>query len=103
MCNSGGSSWLVVAYWNRNHGHSMRATHDLPSRTRKHVNSRLMKILLVTGRLLGMSLALAIPAAFAQSSGPLLVANQKDHTLSLIDPVTATQTVAIQEDRITGH
>jgi DNA-binding beta-propeller fold protein YncE len=62
-----------------------------------------MKILLVTGRLLGMSLALATPAAFAQSSGTLLVANQKDHTLSLIDPVTATQTVAIQEDRITGH
>jgi DNA-binding beta-propeller fold protein YncE len=60
-----------------------------------------MKILSFTGRLL--TLSLAIPAALAQSSGTLLVANQKDHTLSLIDPVTATQTIAIQEDRITGH
>ncbi|MCU1320716.1 MAG: hypothetical protein JWM43_365 [Acidobacteriaceae bacterium] len=60
-----------------------------------------MKTAPITGRLILLCLAAA--PAFAQSSGTLLVANQKDHTLSLIDAASATQTVAIQEDRITGH
>jgi YVTN family beta-propeller protein len=60
-----------------------------------------MKILPVTGRLFVLSLAIAIPAAHAQ--GTLLVANQKDHTVSFIDAATAKQTFALQEDRITGH
>lgn len=62
-----------------------------------------MHIHSLTGRLLSLSLAFALPSAFAQSSGTLLVANQKDHTLSFIDPATAQQTFALQEDRITGH
>jgi DNA-binding beta-propeller fold protein YncE len=62
-----------------------------------------MKILPFTGSLLSFSLAVALPAAFAQSSGTLLVANQKDHTLSFIDAATVKQTFALQEDRITGH
>jgi DNA-binding beta-propeller fold protein YncE len=66
-----------------------------------------MKILPFTGRLLSLSLslplAIALPSANAQSSGTLLVANQKDHTLSFIDAATAKETFALQEDRITGH
>ncbi|CAN5681304.1 hypothetical protein BH10ACI4_BH10ACI4_03890 [soil metagenome] len=60
-----------------------------------------MKTAPLTGRLILFCLTAA--PALAQSSGTLLVANQKDHTLSLIDAASATQTVAIQEDRITGH
>jgi DNA-binding beta-propeller fold protein YncE len=67
-----------------------------------------MKILLFTVRVLSSSLAIATLSAAslsasAQSPGTLLVANQQDHTLSFIDPVTAQQTFALQEDRITGH
>jgi DNA-binding beta-propeller fold protein YncE len=62
-----------------------------------------MKILPFTGSLLSWSLSFALSSAFAQSSGTLLVANQKDHTLSFIDAATAQQTFALQEDRITGH
>ena len=67
-----------------------------------------MKILLFTVRVLSSSIAIAIIStaslsAFAQSSGTLLVANQTDRTLSFIDPVTAHQTFALQQDRITGH
>ncbi len=62
-----------------------------------------MKILPTIGPLFCLSLAIALPAAYAQSSGTLLVANQKDHTLSFIDAATAKQTYALQEDRITGH
>ena len=72
-----------------------------------------MHILRSTGRLLSISLAVALPAALAQSapaqsalaqsSGTLLVANQKDHTLSFIDAATAKETFALQEGRITGH
>jgi DNA-binding beta-propeller fold protein YncE len=52
---------------------------------------------------LSLAIALASTAGLAQTSGTLLVANQKDHTLSVIDAATAKQTDAIQEDRITGH
>ncbi len=45
----------------------------------------------------------ACTAAVAQNQGTILVANQKDHTLSFIDAATAKQTFALQEDRITGH
>ena len=62
-----------------------------------------MKILPFTSCLLAPMLAIALPSAFAQSSGTLLVANQKDHTLSFIDAATAQQTFALQEDRITAH
>jgi YVTN family beta-propeller protein len=41
--------------------------------------------------------------ATANAQGTLLVANQKDHTLSIIDAATAKQIAAIPEDRITGH
>ncbi|WP_213807639.1 cytochrome D1 domain-containing protein [Granulicella sp. dw_53] len=58
-----------------------------------------MKIRLVAGSLL--SLALASTCACAQ--GTLLVANQKDRTLSVIDAASAHQTAAIAEERITGH
>ena len=61
-----------------------------------------MKILPFTGSLIALSLAIA-PSAGAQSSGTLLVANQKDHTLSFIDAATAKETFALQEDRVTGH
>jgi DNA-binding beta-propeller fold protein YncE len=61
-----------------------------------------MKIRSFSAPLLSLSLALTLPSAFAQS-GTLLVANQKDHTLSFIDAATAQQTFALQEDRITGH
>jgi DNA-binding beta-propeller fold protein YncE len=60
-----------------------------------------MKLPLAAGCLL--SFALASSCAFAQSQGTLLVANQKDHTLSFIDAASARQTAAIPEDRITGH
>lgn len=40
--------------------------------------------------------------AFAQKTGTLLVANQKDRTLSLIDIKTTNQ-ITIPEERITGH
>ena len=67
-----------------------------------------MKIPLFTVRVISSTLAIATLSAgtlsaFAQSSGTLLVANQTDRTLSFIDPVTAHQTFALQEDRITGH
>ncbi len=61
-----------------------------------------MKILPFTGCLLASVLAIE-PAAYAQSSGTLLVANQTDHTLSFIDAAIAKQAFALQEDRITGH
>jgi YVTN family beta-propeller protein len=60
-----------------------------------------MKIRLAAGCLL--SVALASTCALAQGQGTLLVANQKDHTLSIIDAATGQQTAAIPEDRITGH
>jgi len=60
-----------------------------------------MNIRVSTGCLL--SLALVSTSAIAQSQGTLLVANQKDHTLSFIDAATNKQTFALQEDRITGH
>src|SRR6202011_6009800 len=65
-----------------------------------------MKLTLSAGCLLSFALAstsLPTTSAVAQSSGTLLVANQKDHTLSFIDPVTARETFTLQEDRITGH
>src|SRR5277367_2501797 len=58
-----------------------------------------MKILYTSAA--GLLIACTGAAALAQ--GTLLVANQKDHTLSVIDTATGRQTVAIQEDRITGH
>src|ERR1700730_12122847 len=67
---------------------------------------RPMKTTLSSGCLLSFALAstsLPPTSLIAQSSGTLLVANQKDHTLSFIDPVTARETFALQEDRITGH
>src|ERR1700738_3112861 len=67
---------------------------------------RPMKVTLSAGCLLAFALAstsLPTTSAVAQSSGTLLGANQKDHTLSFIDPVTARETFALQEDRITGH
>jgi DNA-binding beta-propeller fold protein YncE len=60
-----------------------------------------MKISLAAGCLL--SFALASTCALAQSQGTLLVANQKDHTLSFIDAASGHQTAAIPEERITGH
>lgn len=60
-----------------------------------------MKIPFAAGCLL--SFALASTCTLAQSQGTLLVANQKDHTLSLIDAASGRQTAAIPEDRITGH
>jgi DNA-binding beta-propeller fold protein YncE len=56
------------------------------------------RVSVVAGCLLSTALS---TCAFAQ--GTLLVANQKDHTLSFIDAATARQTFALQEDRITGH
>jgi len=50
--------------------------------------------------LLGTSLLTS--GAFAQKSGELLVANQKDRTLSIIDVNTAHQ-IAVPEERVTGH
>ena len=47
-------------------------------------------------------LTVALTAA-SNAQGTLLVANQKDHTLSIIDAATAKQVAAIPEDRITGH
>src|ERR1700735_387746 len=47
-------------------------------------------------------LTVALTAA-ANAQGTLLVANQKDHTLSIIDAASAKQIAAIPEDRITGH
>lgn len=41
-------------------------------------------------------------AALAQKAGTLLVANQKDRTLSLINIGTASQ-IAVPEERVTGH
>jgi YVTN family beta-propeller protein len=41
-------------------------------------------------------------AALAQNSGTLLVANQKDRTLSLINTGTTSQ-IAVPEERVTGH
>ena len=56
-----------------------------------------MKTVLTTALLLAA-------ATFANAQqGTLLVANQKDHTLSIIDTATAKQVAAIPEDRITGH
>ena len=46
---------------------------------------------------------LSLAALAANAQGTLLVANQKDHTLSIIDAATAKQVAAIPEDRITGH
>ncbi len=67
-----------------------------------------MKISFFAGGLISFSVALAASSTFAQtvggqSAGTLLVANQKDHTLSLIDAASARQVATIQEDRITGH
>jgi len=49
-----------------------------------------------------LSTCLLSAAALAQKTGTLLVANQKDRTLSLINIGTASQ-VAVPEDRVTGH
>jgi YVTN family beta-propeller protein len=49
-----------------------------------------------------LSICLHTGAAFAQKTGTLLVANQKDQTLSLINTGTAKQ-VAVPEERVTGH
>src|SRR5271154_3420983 len=46
---------------------------------------------------------LALATAAANAQGTLLVANQKDHTLSIIDAASAKQIATIPEDRITGH
>ncbi len=59
-----------------------------------------MKIALTTALL---TVALTATALAANAQGTLLVANQKDHTLSVIDAATAKQIAAIPEDRITGH
>ena len=48
-------------------------------------------------------LLVACTCAVAHAQGTLLVANQKDHTLSFIDAATAKETFALPEDRITGH
>ena len=48
-------------------------------------------------------LSTVLLTAAANAQGTLLVANQKDHTLSIIDAATAKQIAAIPEDRITGH
>ena len=48
-------------------------------------------------------LLVACTAAVAQNQGTILVANQKDHTVSVIDAATAKQVAAIPEDRVTGH
>ena len=57
-----------------------------------------MKTLPITAAILSAALT---TAALAQ--GTILVANQKDRTLSLIDAASAKQIAAIPEDRITGH
>lgn len=49
-----------------------------------------------------LSLALSA-SAIAQSSGTLLVANQKAHTLSVIDPVAAREIASIPITGIAGH
>jgi YVTN family beta-propeller protein len=49
-----------------------------------------------------LSTCLLSVAALAQKTGTLLVANQKDRTLSLINTETASQ-VAVPEERVTGH
>jgi DNA-binding beta-propeller fold protein YncE len=49
-----------------------------------------------------LSVSLFTLSSLAQLSGTLLVANQKDRTISVINTATAEQT-SIQEDRITGH
>lgn len=49
-------------------------------------------------------LAMGARMGIAQAAGPLLlVANQGDHTLSLIDPVTGKQIVAVPVGGVTGH
>jgi YVTN family beta-propeller protein len=48
-------------------------------------------------------LLVASTAAVAQNQGTILVANQTDHTVSVIDAATAKQVAAIPEDRTTGH
>lgn len=51
--------------------------------------------------LFGALLTVGSPAP--PSSGTLLVANKGEHTLGLIDPSAAKQTVTIDESGITGH
>ena len=52
---------------------------------------------------LAITAALCLTLTHAHAQGTLLVANQKDHTLSVIDAASAKQVAAIPEDRITGH
>src|SRR3954452_4832128 len=47
--------------------------------------------------------ALGIIPAYGASDGTLLVANQKDHTISLIDATAGHQVAAVPENATTGH
>lgn len=62
-------------------------------------STRLLSVL--ASALLAMSLSPT--STLAQQSGTLLVANQKDRTLSLIDSASAKEVAAIPENHITGH
>lgn len=50
-----------------------------------------------------LACALGVFPAQAASDGTLLVANQKDRTLSLIDAAAGQQVAAVQENATTGH
>jgi YVTN family beta-propeller protein len=47
--------------------------------------------------------ALGVLPVHAASEGTLLVANQKDHSLSLIDAAAGQQVTAVAENAVTGH
>src|SRR3954452_8661412 len=50
-----------------------------------------------------LTCALAVVPLYAASEGTLLVANQKDRTLSLIDAAAGQQVAAIPENATRGH
>ena len=50
-----------------------------------------------------LACALGVLPVYAAADGTLLVANQKDRTLSLIDPAAGQQIVAVPENATTGH
>src|SRR4051794_33543174 len=47
--------------------------------------------------------ALGVLPAYGASQGTLLVANQKDHSISLIDATAGQQVAAVPENATTGH
>ncbi len=67
-----------------------------------------MRSLSVGGLMVLVTFLIAAVGANAQSDpspshGFLLVANKGNHTLGIIDPVTGTQIVAVDEGGVTGH